>query len=66
MDTPLEPWTCRRCGKTLAEIIDGEPHACMPPVRQVTDFGDRRVYVCECGFVQVWHRLIMQAGGEGK
>lgn len=56
MDEASKLWLCRRCGRQLAAIKQGEPDPCMPPAQQVTAFPDRLVFVCECGCVQVWHK----------
>lgn len=51
-----EAWTCRRCGEVLARLVGGNPEPQMPPVQQVTDLGDRFIFVCACGHVQIWYR----------
>jgi len=57
MTTDRQVWLCGGCREVLATIEDGEPDPQMPPVQQVTALADKWVFVCQCGHVQVWHRV---------
>lgn len=56
-DGIAKPWTCKRCGATLALVLHGEPDPQVPPARLVTVLDDDMVFICRCGCVQVWHRV---------
>lgn len=47
---------CRRCGGVLAEAQGSDLRPVLLPERAVISGKDRIVFVCDCGYVTVWHR----------